>query len=927
MTTYEPDVLSDTESITFQSLPDSDSVVFQSLRETNIPSFDDNPSDNQGSSLIFDLTQEEEASFNHTQQQQPVPGSSIDNSIAIDDDIFPFFEEAGINEAEGLRMLGIDVETIQSQRQPSSSQWKKRNDTFIDLANKRQKTDHGPIRIDDDDQNACLIDLTEENDDDIPPELIDLEEDDYAAYWWRYSLDRGNNSSSSSNGSMVSRPLSIRGSSSGYSMYASSSRNPLMAFDDLAYMTNRGHHPFAPNRTKLAPKGALSVQEIEDELRNLLENITDGEPPPPEDRTGTPELMSVNLLEHQKIGLQWMAKMEGSTNKGGILADDMGLGKTIQALAIICQNPCTDYTQVDLTTIPASRVEANGILKVKTTLIVCPVSLIDQWRREVESKTSPSLKVLIYHGNNRITNPYHIIPYDVMITSYTIAATDFFAVRKGPLSKVKFHRVILDEAHTIKNQRTKAARACCDLEATYRWCMTATPVQNKVEELYSLIKFLRIRPFCEWEEFRDAISKPIKRGNHIKAIKAAHVLMKAISLRRSKKAMIDGKPILDLPERNIHMTHIDFSEDEREHYHLVNSRAQARFSRFLRAGTIMKNYSSILVLLLRLRQACLHPSLTTQKGDIMDDMNSVDVTALAEQMKPEVVRRLLSESATIKEIECPICMDVAQNAQLMMDCGHILCKECFDCYWNTLDGDLKRCPHCRGPIDRQRLVDIESFLKVHAPDLLTEAEQADEEEQEQEMIESDEATTEITSSAKIDKLLEILDETARESDNQDKTIIFTQFTTMLDLLERPLQGKGHRYLRYDGSMDIKQRANTVNMFFDDPNIKVLLVSTKCGSLGLNLTCANRVILLDVWWNPAIENQAIDRVHRIGQTKSVHVHRIFIKDTVEDRILELQNKKQAIADGVLGEGSSNSLGRLNAEEIIYLFRGGDMPANT
>ncbi|KAG1244291.1 hypothetical protein G6F68_015506 [Rhizopus microsporus] len=155
--------------------------------------------------------------------------------------------------------------------------------------------------------------------------------------------------------------------------------------------------------------------------------------------------------------------------------------------------------------------------------------------------------------------------------------------------------------------------------------------------------------------------------------------MKAISLRRSKKAVIDGKPILDLPERNIHMTHIDFSEDEREHYHLVNSRAQARFSRFLRAGTIMKNYSSVLVLLLRLRQACLHPSLTTQKGDMMDNMNSVDVMALAEQMKPEVVRRLLSESATIKEIECPICMDVAQNAQLMMDCGHILCKECFDC--------------------------------------------------------------------------------------------------------------------------------------------------------------------------------------------------------------------------------------------------------
>jgi SNF2 family DNA or RNA helicase len=111
------------------------------------------------------------------------------------------------------------------------------------------------------------------------------------------------------------------------------------------------------------------------------------------------------------------------------------------------------------------------------------------------------------------------------------------------------------------------------------------------------------------------------------------------------------------------------------------------------------------------------------------------------------------------------------------------------------------------------------------------------------------------------------------------------------LVEKPLKDNNHRYLRYDGSMDIKQRAEAVNQFFDNPDIKVLLVSTKCGSLGLNLTVANRVIILDIWWNPALENQAIDRVHRIGQEKPVEVHRLFINDTVEDRILELQNKKQ------------------------------------
>ena len=121
--------------------------------------------------------------------------------------------------------------------------------------------------------------------------------------------------------------------------------------------------------------------------------------------------------------------------------------------------------------------------------------------------------------------------------------------------------------------------------------------------------------------------------------------------------------------------------------------------------------------------------------------------------------------------------------------------------------------------------------------------------------------------------------------------MLTHVILQLDLIERPLKDKGFKYLRYDGSMDIKERAQAVNKFFDDPETKLLLVSTKAGSLGLNLTVANRVILLDVWWNPALENQAIDRVHRIGQEKDVHVHRIFINDTVEDRILELQNKKQ------------------------------------
>jgi SNF2 family DNA or RNA helicase len=301
--------------------------------------------------------------------------------------------------------------------------------------------------------------------------------------------------------------------------------------------------------------------------------------------------------------------------------------------------------------------------------------------------------------------------------------------------------------------------------------MTATPIQNKIDELYSLIKFLRIRPFCEWDEFRDTIVKPMKSGNHKKAIKVAQVLMKAISLRRSKKALIDGRPILNLPERNINMTHINFSPDERIHYDFVNQRAQARFTKYMQQGTVMKNYSSVLVLLLRLRQACLHPSLTVVEGEGEGEANPDAEIELAKSMKPEVVRRLLGESTTMAEIECPICMDVAQDAQIIKGCGHILCKECCDSYINANDGSTKRCPQCRGDMNKQNLVGVETFLKVHAPELVQEANEADEEEKK-----AEEKVKEFISSAKIDKMLDILENTDADTNGQDKTIVFSQFT-------------------------------------------------------------------------------------------------------------------------------------------------------
>ncbi|KAG1460998.1 hypothetical protein G6F56_005821 [Rhizopus delemar] len=953
MTTYEIDSLSDTDSV--------HDLIFPSTTDDNfLTDINSDTESRQASSIIFDLTADD---FPQTSNQRKgknkaygngIQGvsapSSNDDVITIDDDIYPLFADS----SEGLRALGLDVEKLYPQTDitnkngsitassssssstiasSSSQQKRKGKDTVESDNNKRHKVEE-PIEIndDDDDDNACLIDLTDDSY--TPYEWIDLaSSDDEVTYTGYHPVTSGSdiynnqlrtaaNITTMNNGNPSGSSRAMIGASlvnAGNLMnFYGSSNNAIRTQNINTTISD------AVEAQVLAVEKGRTLEEAEEELRALLENITNDDPPPPEDRTGTPEQMSIILMEHQKIGLQWMLKMETSNNKGGILADDMGLGKTVQAISVICRNPCDNFTQVNLKTISASTTNVRGVLQLKATLVICPVSLIDQWRREIETKTEPSLKVLVYHGTSRTKNPYYFASYDVIVTSYTVTATDFIETRKGPLSKVIFHRVILDEAHTIKNKSTQAARGCCDIKATYRWCMTATPIQNKIEELYSLIKFLKIRPFCEWDEFRDAIVLPMKQGCHQKAIRAAHFLMKAISFRRSKKAIIDGHPVLDLPERNIHMTHIQFSEDERTHYEFVNARAQARFTKYMKTGTVMKNYSSVLVMLLRLRQSCLHPSLTIKEGydPIERETDQAERTSLARRMKSDVVQRLLSDSATIKEIECPICMDIAQDAQIMALCGHILCKECFDNYWNALNGNMKRCPQCRGPIDRQKLVDIESFLRAHAPELIEEEEEENPPPEESDVVE----LAKMLSSAKIDKMMEILDNTARESNNEDKTIVFSQFTSMLTLLENPLQRKGIAYLRYDGSMDVRHRAQAVNKFYSDPNIKVLLVSTKCGSLGLNLTCANRVILLDVWWNPAVENQAIDRVHRIGQKKTVEVHRIFIANTVEDRILELQKKKQAVTDGVLGEGTQISSGRLDLNELIYLFRGGEMPQN-
>ncbi|KAF7715834.1 Uncharacterized protein PECH_006006 [Penicillium ucsense] len=709
-------------------------------------------------------------------------------------------------------------------------------------------------------------------------------------------------------------------------------------------------------------------QNFPEDIKNLITGIKDIREATKVEKDETPAGLKVTLMKHQKIGVSWMKAKEESNHKGGILADDMGLGKTIQAIALMVARPPPESER-------------------QPTLIVAPKALMEQWRREIQRHILPGkhqLSVFIYHGTNR-AGWNKLKTYDVVITTFgTLTASYKFIIKAEKMEEegkdsslirdtrnmsvfftpsTKFHRVIVDEAQNIKNPAAKSARACCRLNATYRWCLTGTPMMNRLEDFQSLLSFLRIRPYNNKEKFRRDF-RVVKSGfvpEHV--MQQLRILVKSVCFRRTKTSKIDGEPILQLPPKVIEKVHVVFDEKEREFYDALSSKSQKHVERLLNAGILGKKYSTILVLLLRLRQACCHTQLLQEHATEIPAMEGRDMIANAKALSPTVVERIKGNEGGEDDGTCPICMDIVENAVIYIPCGHSVCNECFArisdpqmLARNDNTAGMIKCQNCRGPVDPLKITDGESFKKVYSPSEATESEttdRAEEESEESDLEDSDSDTDSDGSSdkpkkkslaelrkegqknkrakrrylrrlekswepsAKILKALEILEENEARGKGE-KTIVFSQFTSLLDLLEVPLNRKGQKYCRFDGSMNITQRNEAVATFTDDPEVRIMLVSLKAGNAGLNLVAASHVIIFDPFWNPYVEDQAIDRAHRIGQARDVFVHRLLIENTVEDRIIDLQEKKRELISGALDEGGSMNVSRLDVKELAYLF---------
>lgn len=375
----------------------------------------------------------------------------------------------------------------------------------------------------------------------------------------------------------------------------------------------------------------------------------------------------------------------------------MGLGKTVESLALIVSRRC----------------DPRHPLACKTTLIVAPLGLLPQWQDEINNKVTlrhgKKLSTMIYHGASmKHIQIQDLLRHDVVLCTYGKILSEYSLYTKGPRiqcqlfgSQAKFYRIILDEAHFIKNKKAQTALAVCQLQAVHRLCMTGTPLMNNVTELYPLIRFLRIKPYDDWTKFSEDIDRPIQRwkaGMETPSMLRLQTLVRSLMLRRSKDSRLDGRRIINLEERVDVEVYVEFGEEQKTFYDALVHRQKLKFNKYLKAGTVMKNYFRVLTWLLRLRQACDHPYLI--QNHCIPDVCGLDAEGmirLALQLPADVVATIKA----IRHFECPKCAEFGDNETanpvIISPCGHYICAECYSALMEgglgiEEDADKFACP-------------------------------------------------------------------------------------------------------------------------------------------------------------------------------------------------------------------------------------------
>ena len=528
---------------------------------------------------------------------------------------------------------------------------------------------------------------------------------------------------------------------------------------------------------------------------------------------------------------------------------------------------------------PDQVADSNVSSKSKTTLIIAPVGVMSNWSGQIAHHIKPdhALRVMVYHGNNKKPMKAEDFgEYDVVITSYGTLATEYFprgkkdappVPRSQGLFSTHWRRVILDEGHIIRNPQTKSALAAQNLMAKSRWVLTGTPIINNLKDLFSLVRFIGLTGGLErLEIFNSVLIRPLNQGD-VNASLLLQALMATVCLRRKKEmTFVD----LKLPELSEYVHRIDFLDHEREKYEALQVEAKGLLHTVQRnqtssSGKGQDTYRHLLEMLLRLRQVCNHWKLCGERvTSVLSLLESQKVVDLTPENK-RALQDMLQVSIESRE-DCPICLENLHNP-VITACAHVFGSDCIERVIET----QHRCPMCRAePLELDSLVRpaVELGETSDQPDIDTN-----------------------TSSSKVEALLSILKASSKKPGT--KTVIFSQWTSFLNIIQAQLEVHGYKYARIDGTMRANQRDASLTALENDPECTIMLASLAVCSVGLNLVAANQVILADSWWAPAIEDQAVDRVHRLGQKKPTTVWRLVMNDSIEDQVLNIQAEKRKL----------------------------------
>ncbi|PYI15018.1 hypothetical protein BO99DRAFT_393537 [Aspergillus violaceofuscus CBS 115571] len=676
--------------------------------------------------------------------------------------------------------------------------------------------------------------------------------------------------------------------------------------------------------------------------------------------------MRTSLYHYQLLGAAFMRDRENSSYPpyGGFLSDFMGLGKTIQALANIVDGRPSDPED-----------------PIRTTLIVVPSHLVSHWKNQILKHCDGiDLKEIVTYCAGHRLDTLDIVgslqEYSVIITTYDEVRRSYpqsckppaptgtedeviawwdehYEEHLGPLHKIKYHRIILDEGHLIRNHGSAVSMAVCALTGTNKWILSGTPIHNYIDELFPQFDFLGVPGTKTHEKFlRDFCQD---EDSHVRLVN----LIRSFMLRRTHASRLFSFPLVKLPDVHDEVIKAEFCDAERELYNAIEDVFIQNINQLAKdKHPKLAQYRCFLTMILILRMLIAIRSNPTVICDKREEhlVHSPNLQGDKEKLVRDYYDLMLElhESGQwderLKRNSCPHCKCVPVYP-VITSCHHLYCEECYiylSVNQSTYEGK-PMCRVCQEPIQEAAYCDAVEDIELtqtqptknpkqetatqskkkskigvwrkpqgsfRRPAYLNSDEELPTEPDADEQTDWIEACASQMPSAKLIKIRDLVAKWLAESP-KNKIVIFTQFLDFIRILGKMCQREKWPATSLTGKMNLAKREASMKQFSDvNGNTKIMLASLKAGGIGLDLTAANKCILVDLWWNDAVQDQAFCRVWRIGQTQEVEYKKIIVGETIDDYLLRLQSEKLASIDQTIGDEKLKS--RDTMEELLNMF---------